>query len=86
MLKQSNPTDIGKRILHAASYQFGLVIKLALFAIEEALYFADTTLEERHFAVAFKNWKGCAEAFNPFLVNDFLQIDTQKMFTSEELV
>jgi hypothetical protein len=78
------PDDIGNRILHASSYQFGLVIKLALFAIEEALYGADTSLSDHHFATAYKAWKGCTDAFNPFLVSDFLQIDTQRMFTDEE--
>jgi len=75
--------DLGKRILHASCYQFGLVIKLALFAIEEALYGADTSLSDYHFATAFKAWKGCTDAFNPFLVGDYLQIDTQRMFTAE---
>lgn len=75
--------DIGDRILHASCYQFGLVIKLALFAIEEALYGASTSLSDHHFATAFKAWKGCTDAFNPFLVRDYLQIDTQRMFSAE---
>lgn len=78
--------DLGKRILHSSSYQFGLVIKLALFALEEALYEEALSLEPDHFARAYKDWKGCTDAFNPFLANDYLQIDTQRMFTSEEII
>ncbi|WP_415922094.1 ATP-binding protein [Tateyamaria sp. SN6-1] len=75
--------DLGKRILHASSYQFGLVIKLTIFSIEEALYAQNPSLETEHFATAFKDWKSCTEAFNPFLVNDYLKIDTSRIFTDE---
>lgn len=74
--------DFGKRLVHAASYQFGLVIKLALFAIEDALYENDHCLDAHDFVSAYKTWKGCTDAFNPFIVNDYLQIDTQRMFTA----
>ena len=75
--------DLGQRLLHASAYQFGLVIKLAILAIEEALYAGHASLEPAHFEDAFRKWKGCTDAFNPFLVNDYLQIDTQRMFTME---
>ena len=81
--EHTNSIDLGQRVLHASAYQFGLVIKLAIFAIEEALYAGGATLEPHHFAMAFETWKGCTDAFNPFLVNDYLQIDTQKMFANE---
>lgn len=80
----NDATDLGKRILHASSYQFGLVIKLAVFAIEVALYAGHAKLKASHFAQAYKEWKGCTPAFNPFMVSDYLMIDTQRMFTSQE--
>lgn len=75
--------DLERRLLHASAYQFGLVIKLAILAIEEALYAGHSSLEPAHFEDAFRKWKGCTDAFNPFLVNDYLQIDAQRMFTME---
>ncbi len=76
--------DLGKRVLHASAYQFGLVIKLSLFAIEEALYAGDAELDCHHFGRGFTTWKACRDAFNPFLVPDYLQIDTQRLYTDEE--
>jgi len=76
----------GERIVHAAAYQFGLVIALTLTAIRKCLSLGDTTLSMEHFADAYQAEKGCDPGFNPFLITQFTQIDPRQMFTKEERI
>lgn len=75
--------SLGERIIHAGAYEFGLAIRLTLMAIEKALYADVDCLSRDDFATAFEEWKGCGDAFNPFLIPDFTQVDPRKLFGEE---
>ena len=67
--------ELGERLMQAAAFQFGQVIRLTLAAIEIAALERAQTLENRHFAISYGQWSGCSDAFNPFIIGDFTRID-----------
>lgn len=75
--------ELAERLIHAAAFQFGLVIEIIISAIEIALLQEAVTLQVRHFALAFEYRSSCATAFNPFIVNDYYKIDARKVFIRE---
>lgn len=75
--------ELAERLIHAAAFQFGLVIEIIIAAIELALLERANVLQARHFALAFELRSSCSDAFNPFIVNDYRQIDARKVFTRE---
>ena len=78
-------TDItlSERLIHAAAFQFGLVIEIIIAAIEVALLEDAIYLERRHFVAAYTLRTSCTAPFNPFIVPDYHQIDARKVFTRE---
>ena len=78
-------TDItlSERLIHAAAFQFGLVIEMIIAAIEVAFLEGAAHLEWRHFTAAYALRSSCMDAFNPFIVNDYHRIDARKVFTRE---
>ena len=78
-------TDIAlsERLIHAAAFQFGLVIEMIISAIEGAFLEGASHLEWRHFAVAYTLRSSSMDAFNPFIVSDYHRIDARKVFTRE---
>ncbi|GHF01417.1 hypothetical protein GCM10016455_22950 [Aliiroseovarius zhejiangensis] len=73
-----------RRLIHAASDEFGLVIEIIIGAIEEALVAERKTLGLRDFASAFRRRTGCIDGLNPFLSEDFLAINAGKLLSSLE--
>ncbi|SEC39466.1 TniB family NTP-binding protein [Rhodobacter sp. 24-YEA-8] len=71
---------LSERLIHAAAYQFGLVIEIIIGAIEIALLESGDHLEWRHFKLAYEVRSSCADAFNPFVVDDYHRIDTRQVF------
>ncbi len=76
--------DFMPRLVHAARAQLGLVIEIALDAIEEALYASDDALRLVHFEGAYARRTGCAPEFNVFLSSAWAAIDTGRVMTTAE--
>lgn len=79
----SQSLALAEWLIHAAAFQFGLVIEITIAAIEVALLEAATALEARHFELAYEHRSSCSEAFNPFIVTDYQRIDARKVFIRE---
>lgn len=75
--------QLAERLIHAAAFQFGLVIEIIIAAIEVALLEEALTLQARHFSLAYEHRTSCSDAFNPFIVRDFHRIDARKVFVRE---
>jgi len=78
-------TLLGERVIHAAAYQFGLVIKQTLKAIRICFDEGDATVTIEHFANAYQAEKSCGPGFNPFLVPQFTQINPRQLFEKGEV-
>ncbi|MFD2842215.1 TniB family NTP-binding protein [Paracoccus cavernae] len=76
--------DMAERLIHAAAFQFGLVIEIIIAALEVALLAGSAVLWANHFALAFEERSSCSDAFNPFIVGDYHRIDARKVFTRED--
>lgn len=76
---------LGERVIHAAAYQFGLVIKQTLKAIRICFDEGDATVTIEHFANAYQAEKSCGPGFNPFLVPQFTQINPRQLFEKGEV-
>ncbi|WP_371170028.1 TniB family NTP-binding protein [Aliiroseovarius sp. 2305UL8-7] len=63
--------DFTERLLVAASYQFGLLIKAIADALEISLTRGSAILESRDFQKDYTQRKGAIPALNPFITNDF---------------
>lgn len=69
-----------ERLIHAAAFQFGLVIEITIAAIEAAYLSGSTVLTKNHFARAFEVRTACPDAFNPFIADDYYKIDARRVF------
>ncbi len=74
-----------RRLLHAARYEFGSKIGLIISAIKLALRDGDQTLEQSHFAGAYRKQKRCVDALNPFIAENFRSIKTGQLLSGAEL-
>ncbi|PRY74510.1 TniB protein [Yoonia maritima] len=74
---------LSERLIHAAAFQFGLVIEIIIEAIELAYVRGDEILSQHHFAQTYTDRTACADAFNPFIVDDYYAIDARRVFTRE---
>lgn len=52
-------------------------------AIEVALLRGSETLNKEHFSRAFQQKSGCIDEFNPFLREDFREIDCRLLLSDE---
>ena len=68
-----------RRLIHAASNEFGITVELIVEAIEEALLNADDAITIQHFADMYQTRVGCVQALNPFVADDFKSIDAGKL-------
>ncbi|WP_157971146.1 hypothetical protein [Pseudogemmobacter bohemicus] len=75
---------LSERLIHAAAFQFGLVIEIIIGALEIALLECGDHLEWRHFKLAYAVRSSCADAFNPFVVDDDHRIDTRRSIKRED--
>lgn len=71
------------RLLHAASYEFGLVVELIIGAIEDAMLEQKSDLAPARFASAFRRKTACIDDLNPFLRPDYTAIDAHLVMTDE---
>ena len=78
-------TTFIRRLLHAARYEFGSQIGLIIAAIELALREGDQTLEQGHFAGAYRKQKRCVDVLNPFIVENFRAIKSGHLLSGAEL-
>lgn len=65
-----------KILIHAAAGRFGVAVELVIEAIAESLLNGDPALEMGHFADAYEIRMDCDEEMNPFVAEDWKQIDT----------
>ncbi|MBJ2153963.1 TniB family NTP-binding protein [Paracoccus sp. IB05] len=80
LAEDASEIALAERLIHAAAFQFGLVIEIIIGAIEMALMEGGDHLEWRHFKLAYEVRSSCADAFNPFVVDDYHRIDTRQVF------
>lgn len=76
--------SLSERLIHAAAFQFGLVIEIIIAAIELAYLRGDNSLSRHHFAQVYADRTACADTFNPFIVDDYYSIDARRVFTRED--
>lgn len=66
-----------RRLIHAASGEFGMTVELLLSAIEISLREKQQQLSLSHFTQAFARRSGCVPDFNPFTREDYTAINTR---------
>lgn len=76
--------DIVDRMVHAGANQFGRTIEMLIQVIEEAMIASQDVLHLEHFIRAFGRRTGCSDGLNPFVVDDYLTIDTTLIFDDLE--
>lgn len=67
------------RLLHASASEFGLFIEILLEAIEEAYRIETGVLGIDHFTSAYRRRTGCVDGLNPFIVDDYRDINPRKL-------
>lgn len=75
--------EFTRRILHAAAYEFGLVVELIIGAIEDALIKQNEAFGLQEFAGAFRRRSACIDDLNPFLRQDYTAINPRLVLTDE---
>lgn len=71
--------DLVARLAHAADREFGLMIKMIIEAIREALIAGSDQLLVPHFVGMFRRKHGCIDGLNPFIAPDYERIDVRKL-------
>ncbi|RJE82580.1 AAA family ATPase [Paracoccus onubensis] len=71
--------EFAARLIHAADREFGLLIELAISALEEAMRSDAEKLEIVHFTQMFRKRSGCIDGLNPFVAADFERIDCRRL-------
>ena len=64
-----------RRLLHAASYQYGSTIQFVRLACETAIYAGSDRLDPEHFETAYRSKTTCPLHLNVFTSSDFKRID-----------
>jgi len=78
--KETLTEDFGQRLSHSGANELGLIIQLVTEAIETASEEDSSVLEHRHFSAAFRLKAGCMDGLNPFIADDYLTIDSRRLF------
>lgn len=73
--------EFTRRLLHAAAYEFGIVVELIIGAIEEAMIRQRVAFGCREFAAAFRRRSACIDDLNPFLRHDYTAVDPRLVLT-----
>jgi hypothetical protein len=74
-LNFADQKDLQNRLVHTALGRFGLAIEIIRWAIAAALLAGDATLHEEHFARMYEKRTGSTLAANPFVVEDWRNVD-----------
>ena len=72
------------RLVHAGADELGLVIEIAIAAIEEALLGGQASLDRGAFARAFRRRSGAVDAINPFLCDDWRVVDARLLMQAPD--
>lgn len=72
-------SDFARRLIHAAAYEFGLVIELIVTGIEDAMSKGKSELDREAFASGFARRSGCSPMGNPIVADDWRSIDARKL-------
>lgn len=79
--------DFAARLLHAADYEFGLLVELIVQSVSKALAAEgfDGCLMCQNFADVYFDRSSSVGTFNPFLAEDFVRINPRRVFESGSL-
>jgi hypothetical protein len=73
------PDRLAARLIHACRGRLGLMAEMTVFAIEEALR-TGSGLGSEAFAIVFARQKGVSANLNPFVADDFRNIEIRDLF------
>ncbi len=76
--------DAVQRIIYSGSSELGITIQLIIEAIREAMLCGSSHLSREHFIRAFSRRSGCVDDLNPFVREDFTEIDPRLLLTTNE--
>ncbi|MCK5499861.1 MAG: TniB family NTP-binding protein [Tritonibacter mobilis] len=78
--------QFAQRLMHAADYEFGLMIELTVQALSKALLTEGTEapLQLQHYADVYFARSAAIDALNPFLADDFERIDPRQIFAIDD--
>lgn len=78
-IHEPRPDLLASRLIHAERGRIGLMVETTVFAIEEAMKSGDG-LSGEHYARVFARRKGVPTSLNPYLVDDFRNIEIKDLF------
>lgn len=67
--------DFIARLIHSAANEFGILIEIVMGAIEICLQRDEATLGKQHFIAEFLRRTGCTNDLNPFVRNNYSEIN-----------
>lgn len=73
------------RLIAAGDRYFALICNIIVDAIGEALEAKCDTLDNSHFAEAFRSRSGSTDGFNPFLARNYQDIDVRRLLEGRDL-
>jgi hypothetical protein len=71
--------EFTNRLIAAGDRYFALICTIIVDAIKEALIVGRNTLDNSHFAEAFRRRSGSTDGFNPFLARNYQDIDVRRL-------
>ena len=71
-----------QRLMHAADYEFGLMVELTVQALSKALISegSEAPLRLQHYADVYFERSAAIDALNPFIAEDFARINPRQIF------
>jgi hypothetical protein len=74
--------QFAQRLMHAADYEFGLMVEITVQAVAKALLQGGVgaTLAQRCFADVYHDRSAAVDALNPFWAEDFVRINPRSIF------
>ncbi|WP_458791622.1 TniB family NTP-binding protein [Yoonia sp. MH D7] len=72
------------RFFVACCNRLGIAVKIIIGAIQQAVLVGDTALDQKHFTRAFTHISDCEIAMNPFIAEDWQDIDASKLWATKE--
>ncbi len=77
--------QFAQRLMHAADYEFGLMVEITVQAVARALIKEGlgAKLKNSYFADVFHDRSAAVDALNPFLAEDFARINPRSIFDDQ---
>lgn len=74
-VRESVADNVAPRLIHAANNATGTAVELIWEAIDDALRAGDAELRRSHFERAYRDRVSCPQSRNPFVVDNWIEID-----------